>query len=552
MRTFSGTMQLYTAEMHQQGEVEFNNGTIISNSFTSSPTATTNCITTIVVVTHTCTHNGEHSPGQTCRPPFENDAYYSMQAFIECNTEFNYNGIPGNFIIGGTTGVSWTQGFINSLSPTQIIFMNANANLKSAILTHLGRGGAWNIAKDALDACLNGKISLDLAILIINNTDSWSSPMINYLKANSFSQTSVNLINQFAVFTQQGYKRAAGVDIFNLFINGHINNNQVNNFLVFAGNNIIIAEDILEYIKTNNNSLQSIQTAEELMNLYNQDLQNGNLDTNIVNMTLIALKGNYFNQPFNGGYYNAIDPYTEENLQNSANWPAWYFYFTAQCAFIRLQHPEWSDLKIYWEASKEMVHIALDVVGLVPVAGEVADLANGIIYTIEGDGVNASLSFTSMIPVGGWIAAGAKFAIRSDGLKYVVKGNSALDFGTRNSKKFRELCDLAPGDPRQAHHIISRASNITEHVVVQRATQAASNQGFHIDSALNGVAVAAWRNQPNHSNYNNIIFNKLELFYQSNSNATPLQCYNQLQLIIQQAKTAIVNNPNTHLNDLIF
>ena len=47
-----------------------------------------------------------------------------------------------------------------------------------------------------------------------------------------------------------------------------------------------------------------------------------------------------------------------------------------------------------------------------------------------------------------------------------------------------------------------------------KAAKAPTNQGFHIDQALNGVAVATWRNQPNHNNYNNLILDKLILDFQ--------------------------------------
>nr|WP_315063062.1 hypothetical protein [uncultured Lysinibacillus sp.] len=59
----------------------------------------------------------------------------------------------------------------------------------------------------------------------------------------------------------------------------------------------------------------------------------------------------------------------------------------------------------------------LDIVGMVPVVGEVADGVNGIIYVARGDKVNAALSFGAMIPVvgnaataGKWVNKGAKAA----------------------------------------------------------------------------------------------------------------------------------------------
>ncbi|NYT95324.1 DNRLRE domain-containing protein, partial [Salinispora sp. H7-4] len=54
-------------------------------------------------------------------------------------------------------------------------------------------------------------------------------------------------------------------------------------------------------------------------------------------------------------------------------------------------------------------HAALDVVGLVPVVGEVADVANGAWYLAEGNYVDAGLSFSSAIPLFGYGASAAKF-----------------------------------------------------------------------------------------------------------------------------------------------
>jgi len=53
-------------------------------------------------------------------------------------------------------------------------------------------------------------------------------------------------------------------------------------------------------------------------------------------------------------------------------------------------------------------HAVLDVAGLVPVVGEVADVANGIWYAAEGNYVDAALSFASAIPLAGYGASAAK------------------------------------------------------------------------------------------------------------------------------------------------
>jgi len=48
----------------------------------------------------------------------------------------------------------------------------------------------------------------------------------------------------------------------------------------------------------------------------------------------------------------------------------------------------------------------LDVVGLVPVAGELFDGINGLLYIGRGDKINASASFSAMIPL---IGVGTKY-----------------------------------------------------------------------------------------------------------------------------------------------
>ncbi|MFF9243971.1 DNRLRE domain-containing protein [Streptomyces sp. NPDC014776] len=66
-------------------------------------------------------------------------------------------------------------------------------------------------------------------------------------------------------------------------------------------------------------------------------------------------------------------------------------------------------------------HAALDVVGMVPVVGEVADVANGIWYAAEGNYVDAALSLTSAIPLVGYGATAVKAG------KYAKKGLEAAD-----------------------------------------------------------------------------------------------------------------------------
>ncbi|QDZ98572.1 hypothetical protein D0439_08010 [Lysinibacillus fusiformis] len=69
------------------------------------------------------------------------------------------------------------------------------------------------------------------------------------------------------------------------------------------------------------------------------------------------------------------------------------------------------------------LQVGLDLVGLIPGVGEIADGVNGVIYLARGDKVNASLSFGAMIPFVGWASTGGKFVKKGAGVvKSVTEG----------------------------------------------------------------------------------------------------------------------------------
>ena len=74
----------------------------------------------------------------------------------------------------------------------------------------------------------------------------------------------------------------------------------------------------------------------------------------------------------------------------------------------------------------DLGHLALDAVGLIPVVGEVADLANAAWYTAEGDYLNAGLSAAAAVPLVGWAATGGKFAVKG---VYTFRGAKAWGTG---------------------------------------------------------------------------------------------------------------------------
>ncbi|MCG7376061.1 DNA/RNA non-specific endonuclease [Paenibacillus sp. ACRSA] len=88
------------------------------------------------------------------------------------------------------------------------------------------------------------------------------------------------------------------------------------------------------------------------------------------------------------------------------------------------EEPE-EEKKGFWGKVLDVTQTVLDVVGMIPVVGEVADLANAAIYAARGDYTNAALSAAAAIPFVGWAATGAKFAIK--GAKLVKKAGKVVE-----------------------------------------------------------------------------------------------------------------------------
>jgi len=74
---------------------------------------------------------------------------------------------------------------------------------------------------------------------------------------------------------------------------------------------------------------------------------------------------------------------------------------------------------------KALAHTGLDVLGLVPGVGEIADGTNALLYASEGDYLNAGLSAAAMIPFGGLAATGGKWTNKS--IKYLDRVEDATD-----------------------------------------------------------------------------------------------------------------------------
>jgi hypothetical protein len=130
-----------------------------------------------------------------------------------------------------------------------------------------------------------------------------------------------------------------------------------------------------------------------------------------------------------------------------------------------------------------LVHLTLDVMGLAPVLGTPADLANTVLYALEGDTGNFVLSAIGMVPGLGEATIAGKYAA-----KY---GDDLFIFSSR-----RTLRRVLPApDGWEAHHIIPW--ELRYHPLVQAAARA----GFDMNSQDNGILLTKLVTQPWPSGY---------------------------------------------------
>jgi uncharacterized protein DUF4157 len=80
-----------------------------------------------------------------------------------------------------------------------------------------------------------------------------------------------------------------------------------------------------------------------------------------------------------------------------------------------------------WDAVGEYVHGALDIIGWVPVFGEVADAINAIIYLVEGRYADAAISGLSIIPIVGDMGKIGRWTVK--GMKEL--GEKSIQHGTQ-------------------------------------------------------------------------------------------------------------------------
>jgi len=255
--------------------------------------------------------------------------------------------------------------------------------------------------------------------------------------------------------------------------------------------------------------------------------------------------------PNDPAYTDIINQYADNEMN-----PYISFLIAYEVASLKVDHPDWSDNKVYLKATfkvyLEQVHLLLDLGGLIPAAGEICDVTNGVIYTLEGDGINASFSFAAVMPIAGWWATSAKWANkiitssttgRKITLKFIKDGAGMIHFGSRSQLK----TVIKPAANHQAHHIIPWQWK--QHDVVQQVAK--NGDPFHMNDVLNGIPMHKDVHNGSHPNYNAYVQDQLnDILSQAGGTIDPSVAATKVSELCASIRTAILNNPNTHINDL--
>lgn len=451
------------------------------------------CVDIITTVYGQCNHT--HSNNYTCGPKIVTQSY--------CNWESTGGGVgyDGGGDTGGsggsnTGGSGDTSGGSSGGGSGGGVVTSPNSGLTSAQYQFLSQ--------------LNDLTASETFYTFDETT---YNNILNYVESNNTNNLLINSIAYFLNNTNtlwlSNQSAQTQQSIFNYLIE--------NNFTTPSKNfidgviNVLINEPSID-----NNALQLMLNAQIFNSNNNYELNEFFFQDNI---TL-----------FSSEVQNAaaLDPVFLANMAIE---------YMIQRAVLKHNHPNWSELYIAWRISGEYVHLSLDAFGLIPIFGEVGDLANGILYSVEGDGLNATLSFASAIPIVGWISASTKLGIKviattTGKTKLVWKlVGSVIQFGSRG--QLRKVLGLLPGNPLQAHHIIPW--NKQSKSIVQRASN--SGNAFHMNEALNGIPLNTAVHSGSHANYDNVIQIKFDQFNASNPNASPDECYSFLIDLIQDVKS---------------
>jgi hypothetical protein len=274
---------------------------------------------------------------------------------------------------------------------------------------------------------------------------------------------------------------------------------------------------LLDYF--NQNSPNNVVSAEamafilELIDIARTEPNQADVP-NLVNLIIIT-KNHGLDNSLNNNYLNQIDPYVDLDLSSLSEENHELFLIKLQVKYIILKtlNPTWSEEKLYLETLREAIHLGLDILGLVPFFGEPADLVNGVLYSLNGDTLNASLSFASALPIVGYGSTATKFGLKArnyynaatniasnEVLVWKITSN-IISFGDR--AQLRKVLGLGSfaSNGQHAHHLIPW--EFRNWSIIQKAAK--SGDAWHMNDFINGIPLNSTNHLTGHDIYNNKI-----------------------------------------------
>ena len=135
------------------------------------------------------------------------------------------------------------------------------------------------------------------------------------------------------------------------------------------------------------------------------------------------------------------------------------------------------------EESWEAIHLTLDILGMIPVAGVPFDIANSIIYAARGDSFNAVLTLAAAVPIAGMAAPLAKWSVKAakaaKASKILPETMDAANKATNTVKK------IGKGSPGFAENLVKH-EDILSNKTYTRSTGKMDN----FESATKGKTAA--------------------------------------------------------------
>lgn len=297
--------------------------------------------------------------------------------------------------------------------------------------------------------------------------------------------------------------------------------------------------------------------------------QGGSISDGVQHKNLMKENADYLAANMQAGFPTVGSEIWEKNVVVPFLGPELVIEYTVWCAVLKKQNPTWPAWKIrskaLWNTTIELVHTGFDILGLIPFGGEPFDFANGVLYTIQGDGLNATFSFAATLPIAGWASTGAKYAVLSVktaiGAKNLKITRNAVTgfFEFSHAQQFRKMVGVTDIE-QEAHHLIPK--NVWNRRLVQLAADGKSTF-FHGNHPKNGIAVKKFTtNLPDgiHANHPNYDI-RLELYLDRElakltamfgANIPPDEAAKKVIEIQDFLKALIQNNPNIKIDDLNF